>query len=320
MSVGEFVAGVDQLLSRAHGLFAATGGGEVATGGWAGGSVPAAPSGGSGLGTGVTTAGGVYDQSRAGLAGLDAELGLAAAEGGAVAEQGRAGSGAIRDQARTVATATAPMGNSAAGARLIVAAMDQQLAAMQRQMETTSAHNHRLALALRQVAEGYRGLAPGDVKGTPPAAPLDSHTWKPGDQRHMPYIAGRDGLGPPNPADAPPWVEIGPRSGNFVRSDELPGLVRQEPSLPGPATRYDDHGNPDPYISLGPNTGAWAPKSDFPGAKIYTPGSTELPPYGWEEWMPGSGIFMWHGDLVPEPYNAYGPLGPPTQTYPQGGH
>jgi hypothetical protein len=193
VGVGEFVAGVDRLLSRAHGLFTGADGDEVATGGGAGGSVPAAPAGGSGLGTAVTTAGGVYEQSRAGLAGLNAELGEAAAESGAVAAQGRAGSGAIRDQARTVATATAPMGNTAAGARLIVAAMDQQLAAMQRQIETTSAHNHRLALGLRQVAAGYRGLAPGDARDSPPAAPLDSPTWKPGDQRHMPYIAGPPG-------------------------------------------------------------------------------------------------------------------------------
>ena len=313
------MAGVDRLLTRAHGLFAAADGGEVATGGAGGGSVPAAPAGGSGLSTGVMTAAGAYARSQTGLAGLDAELGQAAAEGGAVADQGRAGSGAIRDQARSVAAALAPMGNSAAGARLMVAAMDDHLGAMQRQLETTSAHNHALAAGLRQVAAGYRGLAGGDAKDSPPAAPLDSKTWKPGDPRHMPYIAGRDGLGPPNYPDAPPWVEIGPRSGHFVRSDELPGLVVQDPSLLGPATRFDDHGNPDPYISLGPNTGAWAPKSDFPGAKIYPPGSTALPPYGWEEWMPGSGIYMWHGDLVPEPYNPYGPLGPSTETYPQGG-
>ena len=55
---------------------------------------------------------------------------------------------------------------------------------------------------------------------------------------------------------------------------------------------------------------------------MYPPGATPnpLPPYGWEEWLPGSGIYMWHGDLIPEPYNAYGSLGSPTQTYPQGGH
>ena len=209
MSVGEFVAGVDRLLTRAHGLFPAAGGGEVAAGGWAGGSVPAAPSGGSGLGTGVTTAGGVYEQSRTGLAGLDAELGQAAAEGGAVAEQGRAGSGAIRDQARTVAAATAPMGNSAAGARLIVAAMDQQLAAMQRQMETTSAHNQRVGDA---VAAGGGGLPGAGSRGCQ-RLPHRRCRWirirgSQATSAICPTSPAESGLGPPNPADAPPWVEI----------------------------------------------------------------------------------------------------------------
>lgn len=74
-----------------------------------------------------------------------------------------------------------------------------------------------------------------------------------------------------------------------------------------------------PYISLGPNTGAWAPESDFPGAIFLPPDSDELPPYGYEEYLPHSRIYVWHGDSVPEPYNPQGPLTPP-QTYPQGGH
>ena len=160
MGVGEFVAGVDRLLTRAHGLFGAgagSGGGEVFAAGGGGGSVPPPPAGGSGLGSGVAAAGGVYEQSQAGVSGLDVDSGQTAGAGGAVADQGRAGAGVIRDQARTVAAATAPLGNSAAGARLVVAAMDEHLAAMQRQLDTTTEQNKVLAARLRQLAEAYRG-------------------------------------------------------------------------------------------------------------------------------------------------------------------
>jgi hypothetical protein len=158
----------------------------------------------------------------------------------------------------------------------------------------------------------------GGAKQAPPATPLDSHKWKPGDKRHMPYIAGPGGLGPANPWGEPGWLEIGSQSGNFVRSDELPHVKVLEPGALGPPTASDEHGNPDPYIELGPNTGVWAPRSDFPGAKFYAPGSSEKPPYGWEEFLPGSGIYLWHGDLLPEP-NA--PRhSPDPETYPQSGH
>ena len=79
-----------------------------------------------------------------------------------MADQGRAGAGVIRDQARTVAAATAPLGNSAAGARLVVAAMDEHLAAMQRQLDTTTEQNKVLAARLWQLAEAYRGAGGGD--------------------------------------------------------------------------------------------------------------------------------------------------------------
>lgn len=329
MSVGEFVAGVDRLLTRAHDLFPAAGGGEVAASGGGGGSVPPAPGGGGGLAGGVAAAGGAYERSQAGAAGLEAELAASAAESGAVAQQGRAGAGVIRDQARTTAAALAPIGNSAAGARLIVAAMDQHLAAMQQQLDTTSTHNQLLQQRLQQVAAGYRGLAAGDAKDSPPAVPLDSHQWKPGDPRHVPYDAGKGGKGPPNTFGSPPWVDIYDRTKDpdqvphsFVRSDEIPGYKTLAPGELGPPAVADAHGNPDPYVELAPNTGVWVPRSDLPGAKFYPPGVTPdpLPPYGWEEWLPGSGIYLWHGDLVPEPYNAYGPSGLPAQTYPQGGH
>jgi hypothetical protein len=322
VGVAEYVAGVDRLLTRAHGLFPAGGdGGEAFSGGGVGGVVPATPAGASGLGTSAGVAGGVYQRAQIGVAGLDAGSGEAAAEAGAIGAQGWSGSGVIRDQARTQAAAIAPMSNSAAGMRLLVAAMDQHVAAMQQQVSTTSAQNQGLATRMRQVAASYRSQtdlpgSPAEAKDSPPA-PLDSKTWKPGDKRHRPYIAGPGGLGPPNTPGDPPWMEIGTGSGNFVRSDELPGVKVQAPGELGPPTVFDSHGNPDPYIQLGPNTGAWAPKSDFPGAIFMPPDSKELPPYGYDEYLPHSGIFVWHGDLVPEPYNPGGPTLPP-QTSPAG--
>jgi hypothetical protein len=319
------VAGVDRLLSRAHELFPAGGGGELpASGG--GGSVPVAPEGVSGLRGGVVGAAGLYEQANAGAAGLDEQLAQAAAQGGEIGQQGRVASGLIRDQARAVGAPAATLGRSPAGAQLIMAAMDQHLSAMQGQLQATKSQFEGVSATLRQVAAGYQTLANG-AKDSPPAVPLDSSgKWKPGDKHHEPYNAGKGGLGPPNFPDSPPWVDIYDKTKDpdqvphhFVRSDEIPGYKTLPPGALGPGTVADEHGNPDPYVELGPNSGVWVPQSAFPGAKFYPPGwAGDLPPYGWDEYLPGSGIFLWHSDLTPEPYRPYGPLGPPT--LPQGGH
>lgn len=169
---------------------------------------------------------------------------------------------------------------------------------------------------------GYQPLSGGPKDA--PATPLKSGTWKQGDKRHQPYVAGPGGEGPPNYPDAPPWVDIYDRTQDpdkaphyFVRSDEIPGYQTRPPGAYGPPTLSDQHGNPDPYIELSPNSGIWVPKSDFPGAKFYPPGSQELPPYGWDEYVPGSGIFLWHNDTIPEPYHPH-PSSLPPATYPQG--
>lgn len=324
MSLAAFVAGVDRILTRAHELYPTGGeGAPLRTSGSA--AVPGSPDGAGGLRAGVVRATGSYQQSRVGAAGLDEELQQSAEEGAAIGQQGRLASGVIRDQARAVAASTGTLGRTPAGAHLIMAAMDQHLAAMQGQLQTTRSQNQAVSAGLRQTAAGYQTLTDG-AKDAPPAVPLDSSDkWKPGDKRHMPYGAGVGGLGPPNFPDAPPWVDIYDRTKDpaevphyFVRGDEIPGYKTLPPGALGPSTVYDQHGNPDPYIQLGPNSGVWVPKSAFPGAKIYPPGGGDLPPYGWEEYVPGSGIYLWHGDLVPEPYKPYGPLGPPT--LPQGGH
>ena len=164
------MAGVDRLLTRGHGLFPAGGpgeGGQVFAAGAGRGPVPAAPGGDSSLTGGAAGAGGVYQQAQVGTDGLDEGSGQAVTHGGAVGAQGRAGSGLIRDQARAVGAATAALGRSPAGAQLIMATMDQHLAAMQRQLDQTTAQNRLLALRLRELAAGYRGIGLAGMGGMP---------------------------------------------------------------------------------------------------------------------------------------------------------
>ena len=169
MSVGEFVAGVDRLLTRGHGLFPAGGGGGggvfAAGGGDGGVSVPEVPGGRSRLAGGVVTAGGQYSRGRAAVVGLDVESGQASGEGTAAGATGRAGAGAIRDQARVAGAAAGPLASSPAGVRLVVATMEEHLAAMQRQVQATTEQNRVLALRLRQLAMGYRGMGGGGMGG-----------------------------------------------------------------------------------------------------------------------------------------------------------
>ncbi len=131
------------------------------------GPVPAVPGGDSSLTGGATAAGGAYQQAQAGTDGLDEGSGQAVTHGGAVGAQGRAASGLIRDQARAVGAATAALGRSPAGAQLIMATMDQLLAAMQRQLDQTTAQNRLLALRLRELAAGYRGIGLAGMGGMP---------------------------------------------------------------------------------------------------------------------------------------------------------
>ncbi len=164
------MAGVDRLLTRGYGLFPAClpgEGGQVFAAGAGRGPVPAAPGEDSGLTGGATAAGGAYQQVQAGTDGLDEGSGQAVTHGGAVGAQGRAASGLIRDQARAVGAATAGLGRSPAGAQLIMATMDQHLAAMQRQLDQTTAQNRLLALRLRELAAGYRGIGSAGMGGMP---------------------------------------------------------------------------------------------------------------------------------------------------------
>jgi hypothetical protein len=299
VSVAEFVAGVDRLLTRAHALYPAEGGTGRLTGGAVGAAVPVVPGGASALAEGASTAGAGYQRSQTTAGSLDQQLEQAASQGSVIAEQGRTGSGAILEQARTFASSAVPLGNTAAGAQLVVATMDQYVTAMQGQLAQTQAANEAVSSQLRETSAGYQELG-GGLKDAP-AVPLDSKQWKPGDKRHQPFIAGPGGLGPPNGVGSGPgWLEIGSGSGNFVRADELPGAKVGGPGMPGPPPFYDKVGNEHSWIELGPKTGVWVPDTIFPDAKIFPPGSG-LPPYGYQEYLPGSGIFLPNRDLIPEP-------------------
>ncbi|MCV7120433.1 hypothetical protein U8D42_28885 (plasmid) [Mycobacterium europaeum] len=179
MSIAAFLAGVDRILTRAHNLYPAGGqGGPFPASG--GGSAPASPAGVGGLRTGVTRAAGSYQQARTSAAGLDQEVQQAAEQGGTIGAQGRLGSGVIRDQARAVAAAAGPMAQSPAGARLVMAAMDQHLTAMQGQLQTTKTQNQAVSATLRQTAAGYQTLSDG-AKDSPADPTIRAAGWKPGD-------------------------------------------------------------------------------------------------------------------------------------------
>jgi hypothetical protein len=102
---------------------------------------------------------------------LDEELRQAVIQGGVVGAQGRAASGLIRDQARAVGAAAAALGRSPAGAQLVMAAMDQHLEAMQRQVQSSRAQYQGVSATLRQLAAGYQTLV-GTKDSPPPAVPL----------------------------------------------------------------------------------------------------------------------------------------------------
>lgn len=131
---------------------------------------------------------------------------------------------------------------------------------------------------------------------------VSAASWKPGDPRHRPFIAGPGGLGPSNPMDGgPKWLEIGPRSGNFVRSDELPNVRVLPPGQLGPAPFYDKTDEEHGWIELGPNTGVWVPDDEFPDMRQYPPGWKGLVAPGYEEYLPGSGIYLPRKSLIEEP-------------------
>jgi len=197
----------------------------------------------------------------------------------------------------------------------------QDIAHKQTQATTAMADYHT------QVAEGSLSSAAQTLKTAPPiarggssgAAPDGSNTpgvqavdYKPGDEHHYaPIIRGPNGLGPAPTPDGPKWVELGRGSGNWVRQDELPGLQLREPGALGPAPLTDSHGNSVPWVELGKGSGAWVPQSDFPKAQFLPPDA--LGQYGYEEYLPHTGIWLPSKDLKVDPFD---PTPPPVQVLP----
>ena len=113
---------------------------------------------------------------------------------------------------------------------------------------TLSAMGDQIKTAPPIVGGGGDGFAGRSGHGE-----VDNAAWKPGDKRHYPIIRGAGRIWARlSPADGPGWVEIGPRSGNFVRPDELPGLKMQNPGELGPAPFYDLQWRRTPLHRTGP--------------------------------------------------------------------
>jgi len=147
---------VDRVLAAGQGLFpASTGPGSV--GGGEPGLPPPPPK--SGLNVGVSGAERDYRQGWRGVAALDVQTNGGAADGRAENERGQAGATGVRQAARSQAAAIAPATGSPAGVKLLVSSMDERLAAMQREIDTTKAQNRLLATRLRQIAAAYRTAA-----------------------------------------------------------------------------------------------------------------------------------------------------------------
>jgi cell wall-associated NlpC family hydrolase len=87
---------------------------------------------------------------------LNEETDATGSRGQREVSEGHATASAVRGAARSQAAAIAPATSSPAGVHALVSAMDDKLAAMQRQIGTTQAQNRLLALRLRQVAAAFR--------------------------------------------------------------------------------------------------------------------------------------------------------------------
>lgn len=184
--MGAYVAQVDRALGSGQALYPASMGPVgVAT------DLPASPPpppGSSGTAEGVDAAGGRYQSQWQTARGTDGQASNAAAAGKAEAQAGRAGATGVRGSAQAQAAAIAPATGSPAGVKLLVSAMDDKLAAMQRQLTTTQEQNRLLAVRMRQLVGAYSQMG-----GVGPAGGLSSMGGGAGMQSpagSMPNISG----------------------------------------------------------------------------------------------------------------------------------
>ncbi len=155
--VGAYIAQVDRVLAAGQGVFPAAGPGpgSVIT---QGPGVPAAPLD-SALGAGVDKAGDGYRRTWGTVTGLDAQTNGNSAAADTAGQNGRGSATGVRQNAASTAAAIAPATGTPAGVKTLVTSMDDRLAAMQREINTTKAQNQLLSNRLRQVAMAYRSAA-----------------------------------------------------------------------------------------------------------------------------------------------------------------
>jgi hypothetical protein len=148
---------VDGPLSAGCALFP-----DVAPGGDVIGGEPAAPPkppAGGALADGVTAVSGDYERAQSDVQGLDEMSRRAAAAAGEEGFNARSRAVQVRESARVRASAILPHTNSPAGMKLLVSTMDEQLRALQREVDTTKKANAAFADQLREAADGYRRLS-----------------------------------------------------------------------------------------------------------------------------------------------------------------
>jgi hypothetical protein len=102
-----------------------------------------------------------YRGSWAQVTGLDDDANATAGAGDATGQNGRSGAAGVRQSAQSAAAAIAPATGSPAGVKVLVSSMDERMADMQRQIDTTKAQNKLLAGRLRQMVMAYRAMGAG---------------------------------------------------------------------------------------------------------------------------------------------------------------
>ena len=164
--MGAYVAQVDHALGTGQGLYPSS----LGPVGVATDLPPAAPPtpGTSGTASGAAAAGGQYQGAWQAAQGVDSQANGASTAGQAEAQTGRAAATGVRGAAQSQAAAIAPATGSPAGVRALVSAMDDKLAAMQRQLTTTQEQNRLLAVRMRQAAMAYRAAGGMGGRGMAP--------------------------------------------------------------------------------------------------------------------------------------------------------
>lgn len=166
-SVGAYVAQVDRALGSGQALYPASMGSVGVASDLP--PLPPPPPGSSGTAQGVDAAGGRYQSGWQAARGADGQANSTATAGQAEAQAGRAGASGVRGSAQAQAAAIAPATGSPAGVKLLVSAMDDKLAAMQRQLTTTQEQNRLLAVRMRQLLGAY-----GQISGAGPGGGMSS--------------------------------------------------------------------------------------------------------------------------------------------------